>query len=386
MTERAESLDYDRFDISPDHGFLPDTEPLTSFGKTTRSHLQSLDELGENLPRLLEDDRLRTAVEDLEAPAPRVFDALTERELMRVYSVSGFLANAYVQKPDAPTAEAIPAGVAVPLYESTKRLGCTPVLSYDAYVLHNWTRIDADGAMTPPNIDSITNFFEPRDERWFIAIHVAIESAAGPAIAAIGEAQQGILEDAPKRVKRALRTIDDALRDITDTLDRMPERNDPERYGRGFRPYLKSLTSVEYEGVAELDGPRSYRGASGAQSSLFQAFDAALGIDHGDNPLVSHLNVLRGDMPPGHRAFIEAVEDGPNVRDYAENGDESLRKTYNDCIDRMVTFRDHHIEIVETYLTKPLDEQKGTGGTPYGRYLGSFTDDTQNSKLSSPSG
>jgi indoleamine 2,3-dioxygenase len=383
MTERVESLDYNQFDISPEHGFLPDTEPLMSFGTDAHPHLQSLDKLGDGLPSLIENDQLRSAVENLEAPSPDVFDELTERELMRVYSVTGFLANAYVHKPNEPSANTIPTGVAVPLYESTKRLGRTPVLSYDAYVLHNWTLTDTDRSMTPPNVDTITNFFEPRDEQWFIAIHVAIESAAGPAIAAISDAQQGIIEDDLTRVTHALQTIEDALHDITAVLDRMPEHNDPEQYGQGFRPYLKSLMSVKYEGVTELNGPQSYRGASGAQSSLFQALDAALGIDHGDNPLVNHLHVLRGDMPPAHRAFIEAVEEGPNLHDYAANSDDSLRNAYNDCIDRMVTFRDHHIDIVETYLTKPLDEQKGTGGTPYGRYLGSFTDDTQNCRLSS---
>ncbi|WP_458188291.1 indoleamine 2,3-dioxygenase [Haladaptatus sp. NG-WS-4] len=381
MTERVDTLDHERFDISPDHGFLPDTEPLSAFGTDAPSHLRRLDELGHALPDLLERGELRPAVEALETPDRALFDELTDRELVRVYSVTGFLANAYVHQDDTPVADSIPTGIAVPLYESTSRLGCTPVLSYDAYVLHNWVREDPGRPMTPHNVRTITNFFAPGDERWFIAIHVAIESAAGPAIAAIGEAQQGVVEDDSTRVLRALRTIEDSLHDITTALDRMPEHNDPETYGRAFRPYLRSLSGVEYEGVPELDGPQSFRGASGAQSSLFPALDAVLGIDHGDNPLVDHLHTLRGDMPRAHRAFVEAAEAGPDLHEYVANADDGLREAYNECIDRMITFREHHVDVVETYLTKPLGERKGTGGTPHSRYLGSFTEDTREKRL-----
>ncbi|WP_435156527.1 indoleamine 2,3-dioxygenase [Haladaptatus sp. DFWS20] len=382
MAERVATLDHERFDISPQHGFLPDATPLTSFGTDAQPFLQTLDEVGHNLPELLEADRLRPKVRSLSVPPSDVFDELTDRELARVYTVSGFVANAYVNKTDATTAKTIPAGVAVPLYESTKRLGATPVLSYDGYVLYNWTRDDPDGDMVPQNVRSVTNFFAPGDERWFIAIHVAIEHRAGPAIAAIGDAQQGVLEDDTDRVEKAIRTMERSVADITDILNRMPERNDPEMYGKGFRPYLKPLTGVEYEGVPNLEGRQSFRGASGAQSSILPALDAALGIDHGSNALVGHLRELRKDMPTPHRQFVEAVEAGPSIREYVSNGDAELREAYNDCIDSMVTFREHHVNVVAKYIVGPLDESKGTGGTPFSHYLGSFTDDTEDCRLS----
>ncbi|RBI58983.1 indoleamine 2,3-dioxygenase [halophilic archaeon] len=380
MTTDDEAPDPDRFGVSPERGFLPDAAPRSSLDRDAHPRLRRLDELGERLPSLLERDELGPKVRDLSAPPKDAFDGLSDRELYHVYRTTGFLANAYVNDPDADV-ETIPAGVAVPLYESTDRLGCTPVLSYDAYVLHNWTRDEPERGLGPPNVRPIAKFASLRDERWFIAVHVAIESAAGPAIAAIGDAQRGVLDDDTDRVVRALHTITDALRDVTAILDRMPERNAPEKYGRAFRPYLNSLTHVEYEGVPELDGYQSYRGASGAQSSFVPALDAALGIDHGDNPLVDHLHELREDMPPAHRAFVEAVEDGPSLRDHVDRADDALRVAYNDCIDQMVTFREHHVDVVETYLVNQLDDTEGTGGTPYGRFLTSFTDDTRNSKL-----
>ncbi|EJN58081.1 PrnB family protein [Halogranum rubrum] len=380
MSTRVPTLDYARFDVSPTRGFVPDTDPLRSFGADVDDSLRTLDEVADSLPQRLENDTLRATVRGLQAPPSDCFDDLSHEELLRLYSLTGFLANAYVHKLDGPSVDSIPSGVAIPLYESTARLGRTPVLSYDGYVLYNWARLDDGRGLDPTNVDTLTKFVALRDEQWFVAIHVAIESTAGPALGAVGEAQQGVRDGDDERVAAALDRMEGSLATLERILGRMPERNTPENYGRTFRHYLKPLSEVEYEGVPELDGPQSYRGASGAQSSLLPALDAALGVDHGDNPLVSHLRTLRKDMPPSHRSFIEAAADGPSIRDYVAD-DERLRATYNDCLERMVAFRDLHTDIVTQYLTVPLGETTGTGGTPYGDYLEMFTQDTRKTLL-----
>ncbi len=374
MAEFEGPLDPGRFGVSPERGFLPDEEPLASFDGID-PFLARLDELGRDLPDLLDSEDLGAALEDLDPPPGDLYDDLTDRELERVYGVTGFLANAYVNGTDA---DVVPAGVAVPLYEATSRLGRTPVLSYDAYVLHNWTTANPDQGLVPHNVRTITNFVDVRDEQWFVAVHVAIEATAGPALAAIGDAQAGIVDDDPGQVEVALRTMEDSLHDLIGVLDRMPEHNHPETYGRGFRPYLMALTDVAFEGVEDLDGRQSFRGASGAQSSVFPALDAAIGIDQGDNPLVNHLRELRADMPAEHKAFVEAAAEGPDVRDYvAGTDDERLREAYNEVLDRMVRFRELHVDVVRTYLTEPFDEREGTGGTPHGPFLEMFIENTE---------
>jgi indoleamine 2,3-dioxygenase len=380
MDAPVSSLDYDRFDVSPTRGFVPDADPSRSFGPEAHPFLRTLDDLADSLPERLENDTLRPTVRDLQAPSVDLFDELSGEELLRVYTVSGFLANAYVHKLDAPSVDVIPRGIAIPLYESTARLDRTPVLSYDGYVLYNWACLDETREFVPQNVESLTTFVSLQDEQWFIAVHVAIEATAGPALGAIGEAQAGVRDDDADRVAAALDRMEGSLASLEEILGRMPEWNAPENYGRTFRHYLKPLTEVEYEGVPQLDGPQSYRGASGAQSSLLPALDAAFGVDHGDNPLVSHLRTLRRDMPPAHRAFIEAVADGPSIRNYVA-GDDDLRRSYNRCLERMVAFRDLHTDIVEQYLTVPLGETTGTGGTPYGAYLEMFTQDTRRALL-----
>jgi indoleamine 2,3-dioxygenase len=372
-----------RFEVSRANGFLPDEPPLRSFGPDAGPFLQRLDELASELPSLLESDQLRPRVDELSAPNAGWLDGRSPRERRRAYTVCGFLANGYVHQLGAPSVKSIPAGVAVPLYDAASALGRTPVLSYDAYALHNWRRLAPDGAMRPHHLDSNVNFVDLVDERWFIVIHVAIESAAGPALAAIGDAQQAIADDDAEGVRRALRTVEEAMHELIGLLDRMGEHNHPDQYGRGFRPYLGALTKVRFEGVDALDGPQSFRGASGAQSSVFPALDAGFGIDHGDNPLVAHLEALRADMPPAHQRFIEAAAESPDIRAYVQDADESVQAAFNECLDRMVRFRELHLDVVQTYLADELGETEGTGGTPYGRFLSMFVDSTRECKLAS---
>lgn len=382
MTDRVPTLDLGQFGLSAKAGFLPDTEPPVTLAEDAPELLRRLDRLAEALPERLAADTLRPSVRELRPPSTERFDALSDRQLLRLYTVCGFIANAYVHKIGAEPASSLPAGVAVPLYESASRLGRTPVLSYDAYVLYNWQPVTDAVGLRPHAVTAITTFSALRDERWFIAVHAAIEAAAGPALAAIGAAQQGILDRDPERVHRALRSIEESLHDIVPILNRMGEHNDPQRYGDGFRPYLGALPGVEFEGVADLEGPQRFRGASGAQSTIFPALDAAFGIEHGDNPLVDHLHSLRTDMPPAHRAFIEAAQGGPAIKSFAERtSDAAVREAYNECIDQMVRFRERHYEVVEQFLASKLGETEGTGGTPYGEFLSMFTKDTRAIRL-----
>lgn len=377
MAERADTLDIERFDVTPDRGFLPDAAPLPSFPSDAPDHLRRLDDLADALPGLLDRGALAPRLHQLPEPSADLVEGASERELLRAYSVTGFLVNAYVHS-EAST-RPVPAGVAVPLYEAATRLDRTPVLSYDGYVLHNWRLADPEFGVTPPNLRALTTFTSARDEEWFIAVHVAVERRAGRALAAVGDAQQAALDDDPDRAARALDTIAAGLGDVVALLERMPEHNDPEQYARGFRPYLGSIDGVEYEGVPELPGSNSFRGASAAQSSVLPALDAALGVDHSDSPLVDHLHDLRADMPPGHRAFVAAVEDGPSLRAYATGRGDPVRAAYNDCVDRMVELRERHLEAVKRYLGDGVDT--GTSGVPYGRFLDAFVDDTRDARL-----
>lgn len=382
MNVPSPSQEFDASEFGSKRGFLPEAAPLASLPSDAPPSFRRVDELATDLPEYLRRGDLRSSVRALDPPSAGAIDDCSHRELLRLYAVTGFLASAYVHRVGDENADSLPPGVAVPLYESASRLDRSPMLSYDAYVLHNWTLRDGSRGLSPDNLDTLLQFTSMRDERWFIAIHVAIENSAGPAVSAVTDLLPALHEDDRGVIERRLGEIESSLAEIVGHLDRMPEQNEPAVFNSTFRQYLRPFEGVTYEGVSELDGPQSYRGASGAQTALFAALDSLLGIDHDDNPLLNHVRDLRDDIPPKHAEFIDAIDARPDVRSYVSSlGDDDLTAAYNDCLTQLLRFRERHTEIVKTFLAGDLDEFEGTGGTPYGHYLDELRDTTENHLL-----
>lgn len=139
-----------------------------------------------------------------------------------------------------------------------------------------------------------------------------------------------------------------------------------------------------YEG-AYGGAPQAFRGETGAQSSIIPSLDAALGIGHRDDPLRPYLMEMREYMPPRQRSFIEAVEQGPSIRDCVLEHRErlsSLRDVYNECVRGVARFRALHLEYAVRYIqeqsqrssSNPTD--RGTGGTPFVPYLRKHREET----------
>src|SRR5439155_4017023 len=103
-------------------------------------------------------------------------------------------------------------------------------------------------------------------------------------------------------------TVNDALREIAASvwrqvtvLRRIPEKMDASLYYRTFRPYISFFEGVVYEGVEPQ--PKSYRGETGAQSSIMPTLVAFMKVPHQPSGLVNHVHDMRAYMPPQHRAF-----------------------------------------------------------------------------------
>ena len=104
-----------------------------------------------------------------------------------------------------------------------------------------------------------------------------------------------------------------------------------------------------------------------------------------------YLNEMRDYMPPKHRAFIEAVEGGPSVREFiTEYGAQgkSLVKVYDQCVHWIELFRTKHLEYAKDYIFKQHQQSAtnpyavGTGGTPFVPYLEKHRDETAEHILS----
>lgn len=378
----------DRYGIDGERGFLPSDDPLDAFSAddvetdADRAYLRTLDRLAASLPDRLDEGSIREAVQAIDPPSEAVVHQLDEPGAIRLCQLAGFLASGYVHQIDSTPVERLPSGVAMPLYHTSVRFGRKPILSYDLLCLHNFRRVDPSEPLEVENIRALTRFTDLPDEDWFVAIHVAIEAAAGQALIACAGAQRGVIENDSDAVEHALDTIGDSLDRQTEIMRRMTEGNAPEAFVSGFRPYYAGFDGIVFEGVDALRGaPQVLRGGSGAQSSAVPSIDAALGVDHAETALVDKLHDMRSYMPNWHREVIHTFEIGPDVRSYvADHGSTSLREGYNRCVRGLSAFREVHFKQVAQYVAE-MGETTGTGGTDYMSFLPKMKHETEAQQL-----
>jgi indoleamine 2,3-dioxygenase len=354
-------------------GFLPAHDPMRSFAPGFA--FSALDEIGRDLPSLLEDSGFRQYVRGLRVPEwPE--DRLREETLpeLRLYYVRlGFLASAYVNQVSQPRADTLPHNIAVPLCKACALLERPPILSYDGYALYNWKRIDATGPIALGNIDTLQDFVHLYDEHWFILVHVEIEAIGADVLAGMDRAARTFGSGDSAGVSLALREIAAAVWRQVAVLRRIPEKMDPALYYKTFRPYIRFFERVVYEGMAQT--PMNFRGETGAQSSLMPALIAFMKIPHRQSALTDHLKDMRRFMPLEHRQLIAELEALPAVRDLADP------EAYNEVLEAMATFREVHYTWAQEYVNRWVEDPRGTGGTPYMEWLRQLIDETRLHKL-----
>jgi indoleamine 2,3-dioxygenase len=347
-------------------GFLPAADPLTHFPHG--SALAPLDELGRDLPSLLQDRGFRQYARGLAIP-PLPEGGVSDAEARLYYVRLGFLASAYVNQVGEGPVKVLPRNLALPLCGVCARLRRPPILSYDGYALFNWKRFDPAGPIALGNIDTVQNFVHLYDEHWFILVHVEIEARAAALLAAIGRAERALASDDSAAVDAAVGAIAETVRGQVGVLKRIPERMDPALYHKTFRPYIRFFEGVVYEGVDAR--PMDYRGETGAQSSVMPALVAFFKVPHRPTLLTNHLADMRRFMPAEHRALLERIEAMPAVRDHVS------RDHWNDALEAIAAFRAFHLELARGYVARWVDDPRGTGGTPYLRWLAQLIEETR---------
>ena len=356
-------------------GFLPAQDPLTHFDPESKFSL--LDEVGRDLPsRLLEPDFRRFA-ELLTIPDwPDEHLSVDTLPELRLYFVRlAFLASAYVNQVGQPAISSLPANLAVPLTRVANLLSVPPILNYAGYALYNWKRYDKKQGVVLGNIDTIQNFVHLYDEHWFILIHVEIEAQASVILAAV-EALHAENSSAGKiseeMVNTQLQLIAACLVQLLRVLKRIPERMSPHLYFKVFRPYIRFFEKVKFLGVKQQ--PMNYRGETGAQSSIMPVLVSLLKIEHEQSILVDHLQEIRQHMPPQHRLFIENTSYLPDLKPDAEP------RLFDQVLELIAQFREVHFEWAQEYIHKHVKDDRGTGGTPFMRWLKQLIDETRERK------
>ena len=360
-------------------GFLPEHDPLTRFPDD--SEFSALDEIGRDLPSLLQDHGFRRYARSLEIPLwPEGRVQANDLPLLRLYYLRiGFLASAYINQVGEEPSRVLPANLAVPLCRACKLLNRPPILSYDGYALYNWKRFQPNQPIALGNIDTVQNFVHLYDEHWFILIHVEIEATAARILDAVAAAQAALEANASSLVDEAVEKIAGAVNDQVRVLRRIPEKMSPALYYKTFRPYIRFFEDVEYE--AEVPGGRvaagsaarlrmNFRGETGAQSSIMPLLVAFMKIPHRPSMLTNHLIDMRNYMPAEHRRLLEMVESMQSVRTFAS------KQNYNAVLDAMAEFRSVHYGWAQEYINRWTDDPRGTGGTPYMKWLKQLIDET----------
>ncbi|MBK7485474.1 MAG: hypothetical protein IPI70_04790 [Nitrospira sp.] len=394
-TSSHQLLSLAQFDLSPDRGFLPATDPLAQLPDEP-----ILNQIGAELPKFLTARQFRSFVNDhreVMGPVADDWGLDVFRCAMRTLSFAG---HAFVwEDPDHP-ASLIPASLAQPWCTVAQQLGRPPVLSYASYALHNWRRLDPQKPIELGNVVLLQNFLGGLDEEWFVLIHIDIEAKAGPGLVGLVQAHNAARANKPDDVLQGLHALAAAQEAMRETLLRMPERCDPYIYYSRVRPYIHGWKNspslpqgVVYEGVADYaQRPQQFRGETGSQSSIVPALDAGLGIPHADDPLTQYLVEMRDYMPPRHRTFLAALEartdeqQRPLLYGYARDRKAThpdLWKAFCTCVDLLAQFRDIHIGYAERYIFRQHQSHAsnptavGTGGTPFMPYLSKHLEETK---------
>ncbi len=386
------SLDLRTYDIDNSRGFLPSTDPLLCLPEPEAA---AWEECARELPKLLVTDHIRSYIKKLPPFPLHVLHG--EREQRRAMVILSYLGHAYLWG-EEDIVQSFPEVLASPWHAVAQKLGRHPVLSYASYALDNWKRIEASGPIALGNIALVQNFLGGIDEEWFVLIHVDIEARAAQVLAGLVGAKVAVRANDDKALTAALASVDRALEEMYITLCRMPEHCDPYIYYNRVRPYIFGWKDhpalpqgILYEGVKEYGGkPQKFRGETGSQSSLMPALDAALEIGHKDDPLRPFLLEMQDYMPPGHRAFINAMEQAPSIRSYVRGKKElqlDMVEKFNSCINWITQFRTKHLEYAAEYILQQHQvragnpNQVGTGGTPFMAYLKKHRDETESHKI-----
>ncbi|WP_299182593.1 hypothetical protein [uncultured Neptuniibacter sp.] len=347
-------------------GFLPCEDPATEIVLGERYEV--LDEVGRMLPSLLLEKDARDYLRRVFVPDwsyVNIPDDLWPQACL-YYLRLGFIASGYINQIGQPACHSLPANLARPLVKISNLLERPPILSYDGYALYNWRRFNIRKPVALGNIDTIQNFVHLYDERWFILVHVEIEALAADILKAVVSLNG---EVGPAQIDTALDEIAAALTQIIQVLQRIPEKMSDELYFSKFRPYIGQFREVVYEGV-NIE-PISFRGETGAQSSIMPLLTELMKIPHQDNKLTRHLYDMRRYMPADHRMLLEQVRAMPDLKPLAHS------EKFDAVLELMACFREVHYHWAIKYIARRCNDPQGTGGTPYIRWLKFLIEETR---------
>ena len=379
------------------HGFISSEQPLRYLNDKNQDE-QILEDLACSIPKLLLTNKIRKQIDELpDSFFSHDLSKYSEEELRLLNVQFSFLAHAYVWGDLVPS-KILCKAIAKPWSNISKMLGRPPILSYASYCLDNWHKINQDEGVNLDNVALNYNFLGGIDEDWFVTIHVCIEHAANKAIqSASNIALKTETSDCDEKVLLdELTSIKEAMLEVNHIFRKMPEKCDPYIYYHRVRPYIFGWKNnpalpdgLIYESCFD-EKPQLFRGETGAQSSIVPTLDALLNVEHERDELREYLDEMKSYMPPSHRELIKFIEDTSKVK-HQVFSNKMLMELYDDCCQEISIFRSQHLRYAADYIhnqsTKSTlfgsggSKVRGTGGTPFMKYLKKHRDETDSSKI-----
>jgi len=378
-------------------GFIGSDQPLRYLNDKNQDE-QILENLACSIPKLLLTNKIRKQIDNLpDSFFSHDLSKYSEEELRLLNVQFSFLAHAYVWGDLVPS-KILCKAIARPWSAISEMLGRPPILSYASYCLDNWHKINQDEGVNLDNVALNYNFLGGIDEDWFVTIHVCIEHAANKAIQSafnialkteVNECNEKVLLDELTFIKEAMLQVNHIFR-------KMPEKCDPYIYYHRVRPYIFGWKNnpalpdgLIYESCFD-EKPQLLRGETGAQSSIVPTLDALLNVVHERDELREYLDEMKSYMPPSHRELIKFIEDTSKVKEQVSSN-KMLMELYDDCCQEISIFRSQHLRYAADYIhnqsTKSTlfgsggSKVRGTGGTPFMKYLKKHRDETDSSKI-----
>lgn len=348
---------FSKYEISPERGFLPNYTPLLSLG---REH-EAWDHAAAHLPKLIADQKMEATLASLPEFSLSNLGSTAEKE--RAFLILAHMAHAYLWE-TGEMRKILPAKVAIPFVALADEFGRPAVVHHATNVLYNWRKLDLSGELVAENMKALIGFDGSKDEEWFYNITTEIEAVGAPALSDIITLRQADVRTDEQVLATCLIHLNQILGKMIHSLEKMTLHCSPNRFYHKVRPFLASLVDLTYEGVEERP-VRTYAGGSAAQSSLIQAFDIVLGVKHPGGS-GKYLLAMRDHMPPAHKAFLEWLEQGMDLKALI-SGKKELEELYENLSKSLLHFRNTHLKIVAMYIAKPARESgqsaEGTGGT-----------------------
>ena len=378
-------------------GFISSDQPLRYLSDKNQDE-QILEDLACSIPKLLLTNKIRKQIDSLpDSFFSHDLSKYSEEEIRLLNVQFSFLAHAYVWGDLVPS-KILCKAIAKPWSNISNMLGRPPILSYASYCLDNWHKINQDEGVNLDNVALNYNFLGGIDEDWFVTIHVCIEHAANKAIqSAFTIALKTETNDCNEQIlSDELTSIKEAMLEVNHIFRKMPEKCDPYIYYHRVRPYIFGWKNnpalpdgLIYESCFD-EKPQLFRGETGAQSSIVPTLDALLNVKHEKDELREYLDEMKSYMPPSHRELIKFIEDTSNVKEQISNN-KMLMELYDNCCQEISIFRSQHLRYAADYIhnqsTKSTlfgsggSKVRGTGGTPFMKYLKKHRDETDLSKI-----